>query len=81
MIEASFGKSAYQVLSECVQKGMTYLEAEGYLQFKACTIRKWANRFGLQLRPVAHMSRYRGKMLKAMQAKEINGQNFLYRSW
>ncbi len=77
-----FGCSAFQLLTQFAEQGLSYEEAEDQVGIADCTIRKWARRYGIRLvcseQKKQELERRRQCLFKA---RHINEYNFLSRAW
>lgn len=82
VVNERFGCSAKSLLEGYVDEGLSYIDASKRLGFQHVTIRKWARRFGLQLkvvRPVKDSKKE--KFLEKFKERGLNQCNVLSRQW
>ena len=79
-VKQKFGCSAKEVLKQFASENLSYFEAQDRLGVTHGTIRKWAKRFGLELRSIAP-DYIQENVTERFYAPEMNMYNFLSRKW
>lgn len=72
--------SAKELLKHFSEEDLSYLDAQDRLGVTHGTIRKWARRFGIELRS-GEIEQKDDDRLRQFYAPELNSFNFLSRKW
>jgi hypothetical protein len=81
VIKSKFGISAKEMLKQCADQGLSYPEAGERLGFKHGTIRKWANKYDIQLNAGEPETLKSDEFLALLRSEQLNQYNILSRSW
>jgi len=81
IIQKTFNCSAKEMLQECVSDGLSYTGAADKLGFRHGTVRKWARRFGLKLKPAEPPRLEKEEFIKLFNEDRMNQYNMLSRNW
>lgn len=82
-VQERFNCTAEELLRQLAEEGLSYMEAEKRIGVTHGTIRKWARRYDIILRPnePEDVLKEEQERMKKFFAKELNVHNFLSRSW
>jgi hypothetical protein len=79
-VRQKFGCSALELLQQCLAEDLSYNEVQNKLGVTQGTIRKWARRYGVELR-TDKTSQIEDDKSQLFFSPEINQYNFLSRKW
>jgi len=81
LYQQKFNCTAKKMLQECVNEGLSYTDAADKLGFRHGTVRKWARRFGLKLKPGEPLRLEKEEFIKLFNEHRVNQYNILSRNW
>ena len=79
-VRQKFGCSALELLQQALAENLSYNEVQAKLGVTQGTVRKWARRFGVELRSESTYEVEEDKS-QLFFSPEINAYNFLSRKW
>lgn len=80
--QEKFGYGAIELLEDFADRGLSYEEAEEQIGIAHCTIRKWAKRYGIELKASEEKKAELEKRKTLLfRSKQINQYNLLSRAW
>ncbi|MDO8954769.1 MAG: hypothetical protein Q7V63_07965 [Gammaproteobacteria bacterium] len=79
-VKLKFGCSALELLQQCLADDLSYNEVQSRLGVTQGTIRKWARRYGVELRS-DKVCQIEDDKSQLFFSAEINAYNFLSRKW
>jgi len=79
-VRQKFGCSALELLHQCLAEDLSYNDVQTKLGVTQGTIRKWARRYGVELRS-DKTYKVEDDKSQLFFSSEINSYNFLSRKW